>query len=59
MSEIHPTDRKSITARSFPDESFREIDSESVVSEKDNKLVEADFSRVYELNKRQDRMRHV
>ena len=34
MSEIHPTDRKSITARSFPDDGFCETDSESVESEK-------------------------
>ena len=34
MSEIHATDRKSITARSCHDEGFRETDSESVVSEK-------------------------
>ena len=31
MSEIHPTDHKSITARNFPDdlEGFREADNES------------------------------
>ena len=52
MSEIHPTDHKSIAARNFPYEGFREADSEFVESEKDNKRVEAEFSRVYELNKR-------
>ena len=35
-----------------------EADSE-VESEKDNKRVEAEFSRVYELNIRQDRVHHV
>ena len=32
-SEIHPTDHKSITSRNFPDEGFREADSEFVESE--------------------------
>ena len=46
MSEIDPTDHKSITAPRFPDEDFREADHESVESERawDNKLVEAEFS---------------
>ena len=35
-----------------------EADSE-VESEKDNKRVEAEFSRVYKLNKRQDRVHNV
>ena len=45
MSEIHPTDHKSITARNFPEEDFREADSEfvQVESEKDYKQVEAEF----------------
>ena len=34
MSEIHPTDHKSITAHHFPDEGFREADSEFVESKK-------------------------
>ena len=59
ISEIHPTDHKSITARNFPDKGFHEADSEFVESEKDNKRVEAEFSRVYELNKRQDSMHNV
>ena len=48
MSEIHPTDHKSITAGIFPDEGLRKADSESVESAKDNKRVEAraEFSRV-------------
>ena len=54
MSEIYPTDHKSITVRNFPDEAFCEADSEFVESEKDNELFEAEFSRVYELNKQQD-----
>ena len=32
MSEINPTDHKSITARHFPDEDYREADRESVES---------------------------
>ena len=59
MSEILATDLKSITARNFADEGFREADIEFVESGKDNKRVEADFSRVYELNKWQDRVHHV
>ena len=49
MPVIHPTNHKRITARYFPDEGFREADSESVGSEKDNKRFETEFSRVYEL----------
>ena len=41
MSEIHPTYHKNITAPNFPDEGFREADNESVGSEKDNMLIEA------------------
>ena len=59
ISEIHPTDHKTITARNFRDERLREADIESVESEEDNKLVEAEFSRVYEWNKQQDRVHHV
>ena len=59
MSEIHPTDHKGIAARNFPDEGFREAESESVESEKDKKRIEAEFAKVYELNKRQDRAHHV
>ena len=44
VSEIDPTDHKSITTRHFPDEDFREADRESVKSERDNKLVEAEPS---------------
>ena len=58
-SEIHPTDRKSITDRNFPKEGFRETDSEFVESEKYYKRVEAEFSRVHELNKQQDRVHNV
>ena len=61
MSEIHSTDHKSITARhcSFPDEGFREAGSEFVESEKDYTRFEAEFSRVYELNKQQDRVHNI
>ena len=34
MSEIHPTDHNSIAARNFPEEGFREADSEFAESEK-------------------------
>ena len=57
-SEIHPTDHKNITSRNFPDEGFREADSEFVESENDNKRVEAEFLRVYEFNK-QHRVHNV
>ena len=59
MSEIHPNDHKSIAARNFPDDGFREADSDFVESEKDNKRVDAEFSRVYELNQRQDCVHNV
>ena len=59
MSEIHPPDHKIITTCNFPDEGFCEADSESVEYEKDNKLVEAEFLSVYELNKQQDCLHHV
>ena len=42
-SEINPTDHKSVIARHFPDEDFREADRDSVESERDNKLLEAEF----------------
>ena len=44
-SEINPTDHKSVISRHFPDEDFREADSDSlaVESERDNKLLEAEF----------------
>ena len=41
MSEIDPTDDKSISARLFPDEGYREAVREMVKSERDNKRVEA------------------
>ena len=43
MSEIDPTDDKSISARLFPDEGYREAVREMVKSERDNKRVEAEF----------------
>ena len=36
MSEINPTDHKSISALPFPDEGFREAFHELVESERDN-----------------------
>ena len=51
MSEFNSADIKDIQARLIPDESFREADGEFIESNKDNKLVEAEFSRVFELNK--------
>ena len=59
MSEIHPTDHDSITARNFPEEGFSEADGEFCWVEKDYKLVEAKFSKVLslifsELNKQED-----
>ena len=33
MSKVLPTDHKNITAHNFPDEGFREADSEFVESE--------------------------
>ena len=48
-----------ITVRNFPDKAFCEANSEFVESEKDYKLFEAEFLRVYELNKQQDSVHHV
>ena len=59
MSEIHPADHKSIIARNFPEEGFREADCEFSESEKHYKRVEAEFSRVHELNKQQDCVHNV
>ena len=42
MSEIRPTGHKSITVHNFPQEGFREADSEAPESEKDIKLLEAE-----------------
>ena len=56
MSEINPTDHKSISAPLFPNEGFREAVRELVGSERDNKRVEAEFSRFMDLT---NRVHHV
>ena len=49
MSDIHPTDHKSITAHNFSEGSrFRKADSEFVESENDNKRFEKDNKRFNE-----------
>ena len=47
MSEINSTDHKSISASIFPDEGFRQSVCELVKFERDNKWVEAEFSRFF------------
>ena len=45
MSEIRPTGHKSITVHNFPQEGFREADSEAPESEKDIRLLEGEWQR--------------
>ena len=47
MSEINSTDHKSISARIFSDQGFRQSVCELVKSERDNQWVEAKFSRFF------------